>query len=90
MIDEFQPRPPLGFAAYKAVFLAQALARCLNLACDGVFEAPELLRDGLQCQSCVGPCGANSGRLLEPGDHYLHLVVVLSVPLLHLQNQQLK
>ena len=89
VVDEPEPRPDgLAPSGAKAILFPQALARRPDLARDCVSQAPELLGDRLQGEGRVGPRGPEPSHGLERGDHNLHLLVVLPVPLFNLSSSK--
>lgn len=63
VVDVFEPRT--FNLSSEAVFFSEALIRRPDLPRDGVFQAPELLRDRLQREGGVSSRRAHSSYLLE-------------------------
>ena len=70
------------------VLLTHGFPRGLNLIQDPILQTPEMSRHGLQSQRRVHCGGAVAGHRFKRRHHSLHLITVVLVSSVHLENKK--
>lgn len=72
------------FAVFWSILLSKTSSWCSNLIADCITQATKVSGNCLKSKSCVWFCCSISSYYIKWWDHYLHLMIILSVPSINL------